>query len=60
MKDLDSAVFERGTLRAVVCYERTDWMNGETFGRVTTVYPNEGQPSTIGEIIYRSSESTNR
>lgn len=52
--DMDTAVFESKELRAVVMFEATEYPIGDTFGKVVTVYPNDGKPlSTIGRVIHR-------
>jgi hypothetical protein len=57
--DQDVAAFEDGTLRALVLYEDLEFTKGETFGRVTTVYPYTGVPSSVGKVIFQSKSGTN-
>lgn len=54
----DMVAFEDGTLRAFVVYDDADFTTGETFGRVSTVYPDTGTPSTVGPVIYEKKGGT--
>jgi hypothetical protein len=53
--DDDVLAFENSTIRALVLYESTDYRSGNTFGRVTTVYPpDESRHPNVGETIWES------
>ena len=49
----DVAFFEGFGLRAIVLYESEQFTGGDSFGRIATVYANDGtQPANVGGVLY--------
>ena len=51
-QDKDAAAFESGTLRALVLYETVNFTQGNDFGRITTIYEDDGGPAQVGRVIW--------